>query len=89
MFKFAGTSGGSRTVGSRENSRSHAGTDPADAQEYPENDRREKKVRFFLYYCGLRSELDCRIASPKISVADPGCLSRIRIFSIPDLCHRI
>jgi hypothetical protein len=49
MFKFAGTSGGSHTCGSRENSRAHARTDPADAQEYPENDRREKKVSFFLF----------------------------------------
>jgi len=46
-FNFAGTSGSSHTGGSRENSRPHAGTDTADAQEYPENDRREKKVRVF------------------------------------------
>jgi hypothetical protein len=87
-LNFAGTSGGSHTVGSRENSRAHARTDPADAQEYTENDRREKKVRDFAQ--------NWRIALPKISVADRKCLaripypnffhpgSRIRIFFIPD-----
>jgi hypothetical protein len=89
-LNFAGTSGCSRTVGSRENSRAHARTDTADAQKYPENDRREKKVRVFLTLFWTKLRIGgSRRPKPVWRIRDvyPGSdffPTRIRIFFIPD-----